>query len=141
MIFEKPEDLEREKNAIEKFVNVFKGSYKKLDPYDIDFKIFNEDKKHIAFVEVKGRNKDMSNAYPLPISLEKVAKLMAKKMVSVVIWACNDGIIYAQVKDLIGEVKWGGRPPREGAVNDEELMIYYAKQKSFKYIKFNETNF
>jgi len=136
MIFEKPEDLEREKNAIEKFVSLFGGSYQKLDQFDIDFKIFDKDKKLIAYVEVKGRNKDMSNAYPLPISLEKVSKLVGKRLNPVVVWACNDGIIYAQVKDVVGEVKWGGRPPREGSVNDEELMIYYTKQKGFKYVKF-----
>lgn len=136
MIFEKPEDLERERNAIEKFVSLFGGSYQKLDQFDIDFKIFDKDKKLIAYVEVKGRKKDMSNAYPLPISLEKVSKLVGKRLNPVVVWACNDGIIYAQVKDVVGEVKWGGRPPREGSVNDEELMIYYSKQKGFKYVKF-----
>lgn len=136
MIFEKPEDLEREKNAIEYFVNIFKGSYQKLDPYDIDFKVFNESKALIAYAEVKGRNRDMSNAYPLPISLEKVSKLIAKRLNPVLIWACSDGIIYGKVYDLRGEVKWGGRPPREGSSNDAELMIYYSKQKGLKYIKF-----
>ena len=137
MIFEKPEDLEREKNAIEYFVNMFKGSYKKLDPFDIDFKVFNENKVLIAYAEVKGRNVDMSNAYPLPVSLEKVAKLIAKRLNPVLIWACSDGIIYGKVYDLKGEVRWGGRPPREGASNHAELMIYYDKQKSLKYIKFS----
>lgn len=136
MIFEKPEDLEREKNAIEKFVSLFGGSYQKLGQFDIDFKVFDKDKTLIAYVEVKGRKKDMSNAYPLPISLEKVSKLVGKRLNPVVVWACNDGIIYAQVKDVVGEVKWGGRPPREGSVNDDELMIYYTKQKGFKYVNF-----
>jgi len=136
MIFEKQTDLDREKNAIEYFVNMFKGSYKKLDQYDIDFKIFDENKKHIAYAEVKGRNCDMSNAYPLPISLEKAAKLMAKRMNPVIVWACTDGIIYGKVYELKGEVKRGGRLPREDAVSDVELMIYYDKQKGLKYIKF-----
>jgi hypothetical protein len=141
MIFEKQVDLEREKNAIEKFVSIFEGSYEKLGQFDIDFKIFDKDKTLIAYVEVKGRKRDMSNAYPLPISLEKVAKLIGKRLNPVIVWACTDGIIYGKVYELIGEVKWGGRPPREGSVNDDELMIYYAKQKGFKYIKFNEKNF
>ena len=110
--------------------------FRSLDPLDIDYKIFDKDKKVIAYAEVKGRNRDMSNAYPLPISLEKVAKLIAKRLNPVLIWACSDGIIYGKVYDLRGEVKWGGRPPREGSSNDAELMIYYDKQKSLKYIKF-----
>jgi hypothetical protein len=136
MIFENQVDLEREKKAIEYFVNMFKGSYKKLDPFDIDFKVFDENKNHIAYAEVKGRNCDISNAYPLPISFEKVGKLIAKRMTPVLIWACSDGIIYGKVYDLKGEVRWGGRPPREGSITDAELMIYYDKQKGLKYIKF-----
>lgn len=136
MIFEKQADLERETNAIQKFVSIFEGSYKKLGQFDIDFKVFDKEQTLIAYVEVKGRNKDMSNAYPLPISLEKVSKLIGKRLNPVVVWACNDGIIYGKVYELTGEVKWGGRPPREGSVNDDELMIYYPKQKAFKYVKF-----
>ena len=36
MTFEKEIDLVREKKAIELFVSIFGGSYKKLDPHDID---------------------------------------------------------------------------------------------------------
>lgn len=137
MIFEKEEDLVRETIAIERFVKIFDGSYVKLDPFDIDFKVFDKNKTLIAYVEVKGRKKDMSNAYPLPISLIKVSKLMSKRLNPVVIWSCTDGIIYGKVSDLYGEVMWGGRPPREDSYNDEELMIYYPKQREFKYLKFS----
>ena len=111
MIFENQGDLERETKAIELFVSMFKGTYQKLSQLDIDFKVFSEENALIAYVEVKGRNKDMSNAYPLPISLEKIAKLTGKRLNPVVIWACNDGIIYGKVYELQGKVKWGGRPP------------------------------
>ena len=37
MRYETKEDLAREKRAVEKFVALFKGSYKKLGPNDIDF--------------------------------------------------------------------------------------------------------
>jgi hypothetical protein len=137
MIFENQGDLERETKAIELFVSMFKGTYQKLSQLDIDFKVFSEENALIAYVEVKGRNKDMSNAYPLPISLEKIAKLTGKRLNPVVIWACNDGIIYGKVYELQGKVKWGGRPPREGSYSDDELMVYYDKQKSLKYIKFS----
>jgi hypothetical protein len=52
------------------------------------------------------------------------------------IWACEDGIIYGKVNKLKGEIKWGGRTPRENSYNDQELMVYYDKQKELKYIRF-----
>jgi len=52
MISETEEDLRREKKAIETFVKTFGGSYQKLDPFDIDYKIFDRDKKVIAYAEV-----------------------------------------------------------------------------------------
>lgn len=137
MIFEKEEDLIREKKAIETFVKTFGGSYQKLDPFDIDYKIFDENKKIIAYAEVKGRIRIMRDAYPLPISAHKIIKLIDKRLNPVIIWACEDGIIYGRPEKLIGLVKQGGRPPREGAVNDIELMVYYDKQKSFKYVRYS----
>ena len=48
MRYETQEDRERENKAIEKFVSLFKGSYKKLGHSDIDFRVFDKDKKIIA---------------------------------------------------------------------------------------------
>jgi hypothetical protein len=135
MTFETEEDLRREKKAIEIFVNIFGGSYQKLDPKDIDYKIFDKDKNLIAYAEVKGRIRTMSNAYPLPISARKVVKLTDKRLNPVVIWACEDGIIYGKVNNLHGVIKWGGRPPRENSFDDSELMVYYDKQKELKYVR------
>lgn len=136
MIFETEEDLRREKKAIETFVNIFGGSYQKLDPRDIDYKIFDKDKNLIAYAEVKGRIRTMLNAYPLPISARKIVKLSDKRLLPVVIWSCEDGIIYGKINNLKGEVKWGGRTPRDHSFDDSELMIYYDKQKEFKYVRY-----
>jgi hypothetical protein len=136
MIFETEEDLRREKKAIEIFVNIFGGSYQKLDPRDIDYKIFDKDKNLIAYAEVKGRIRTMSNSYPLPISARKVVKLTDKRLNPVVIWACEDGIIYGKVNNLKGEIKFGGRLQRENSFDDSELMIYYDKQKELKYVRY-----
>lgn len=137
MIFETEEDLRREKKAIETFVRTFGGSFKKLDPLDIDYKIFNEENKLIAYAEVKGRVRTMREAYPLPVSLHKLSKLVDKRLNPVLIWACEDGIIYGKAKSLHGTIMWGGRKNRDGAVTDSELMVYYEKQKALKYIRFN----
>lgn len=135
MTFEKEIDLIREKKAIELFVSIFGGSYKKLDPHDIDYKVFDKDKNLIAYAEVKGRIRTMHSAYPLPIAARKLVKLIDKRITPVLIWACEDGIIYGKADKLQGEIKWGGRPPRDGTVNDSEMMVYYDKQKELKYIR------
>ena len=136
MTFETEADLQREKKAIELFVSIFDGSYLKLDPNDIDYKVFDKDKNLIAYAEVKGRVKTLRDAYPLPIAARKLVKLIDKRITPVVIWACEDGIIYAKANQLRGEIKWGGRPPRDGFVNDAELMVYYDKQKTMKYVRY-----
>ena len=134
--FETEIDLIREKKAIELFVSIFGGSFKKLDPNDIDYKVFDKNKNLIAYAEVKGRIRTMRTAYPLPISAKKLVKLIDKRLAPVLIWACEDGIIYGKANKLQGDIKWGGRPPRDGSVNDAEMMVYYDKQKELKYIRY-----
>lgn len=136
MRFENKSDLTREKKAIEKFVGIFGGSYKKLGSNDIDYRVFDSSKNLIAYVEVKGRLRALKDAYPLPVAARKIVKLCDKRLNPVMIWACEDGIIYAKVSEIQGSVKWGGRKPRENSFNDEELMIYYEQQKGFKYVRF-----
>jgi hypothetical protein len=135
-IFETDQDLLRETKAITTFVNVFGGSFKKLGPQDIDFKVFDKEGKLIAYAEVKGRLKSMKVAYPLPVALSKLSKLIDKRLNPVLIWACDDGIIYGKVFNLVGEVKMGGRIPREGGNTDQEMMVYFDKQKALKYVRF-----
>jgi len=136
MTFETDVDLIREKKAIELFVSIFGGSYKKLDPQDVDYKVFDKDKNLIAYAEVKGRIRTMKTAYPLPVSARKLVKLIDKRLAPVLIWACDDGIIYGKANKLIGEIKWGGRPPRDGSFSDSEMMVYFDNQKELKYIRY-----
>ena len=136
MRFESDIDIDREQRAIKKFVSRFKGTFKKLDPNDVDYRVYDESNKLIAYVEVKGRYKTIADAYPLPVAARKVVKVCDKRLNPVIIWACEDGIIYGKPTHLHGEVRWGGRKPREGAVNDQELMVYYDKQKEFRYFRY-----
>lgn len=138
MKFESKADRDREIRAIERFVSKFKGSYKKLSPTDVDFMVYDSDGKLIAFAEVKGRYTSMKGAYPLPIAARKVVKVSDKRLNPVIIWACDDGIIYGSPTNLIGETKWGGRKPRQSAINDAEVMMYYPKQRSLKYMRYNQ---
>lgn len=125
MTFDSPEDLRREKKAIELFVSIFNGSYQKLDPQDVDYKIFDKDSKLIAYAEVVSRVRTMTNAYPLPVPAKKLVKLFDKRIPPIIIWSCDDGIIYAKANELRGEI-----------IFDSELIVYYNKRKDFKYVRF-----
>jgi len=130
MIFETDTDILREKKAIDLFVSIFKGSYKKLDQFDIDYKVSDDRGQLIAYVEVVGRIRTMKTSYPLPITLSKLNKLIEKRLNPVIVWACDDGIIYAEATKIDGVIKWGGLPPRD------EMMVYYDKNKTMKYVRY-----
>jgi len=130
MIFETDTDILREKKAIDLFVSIFGGSYKKLDQFDIDYKLSDDRGQLIAYVEVVGRIRTMKTSYPLPITLSKLNKLIDKRLNPVIVWACDDGIIYAEATKLEGVIKWGGIPPRD------EMMVYYDKHKTMKYVRY-----
>jgi len=130
MIFETDTDILREKKAIDLFVSIFKGSYKKLDQFDIDYKVSDDKGQLIAYVEVVGRMRSMKTSYPLPITLSKLNKLIEKRLNPVIVWACDDGIIYAEATKIEGVIKWGGLPPRD------EMMAYYDKHKTMKYVRY-----
>jgi len=130
MIFETDTDILREKKAIDLFVSIFKGSYKKLDQFDIDYKVSDDRGQLIAYVEVVGRMRSMKTSYPLPITLSKLNKLIDKRLNPVIVWACDDGIIYAEATKIEGVIKWGGLPPRD------EMMVYYDKNKTMKYVRY-----
>jgi len=124
--FETEEEKRIQKKAIEVFVNTFGGTYQKLDASDVDYKIFDKNKNLIAYAEISGRIRTIRNAYPLPVSAKKLVKLIDKRLAPVIIWSCEDGIIYGKADKLVGDIKFDG----------DEMMVYYDKQRSFKYIRF-----
>ena len=137
MRFESKKDLDREVRAIDTFVNSFGGSYEKLGDNDIDFKVYDKNKNLISYVEVKGRLRSIENAFPLPVAARKLVKLADKRINPVIIWACDEGIVYAKIKDLEGKIRFGGRAVRAGSSNDIEVMAYFDySHKSFKIINY-----
>lgn len=132
-IFQTDNDLIREEIAMKAFAKKYNLLFKKLDEFDIDFAVYNLDNQLIAYAEVKGRNREIKDAYPLPISIRKISKLHDKKLNTIVIWSCFDGIIYGKLNKLVGVVKYGGMiEQREGSANDQELMAYYDRQTDLK---------
>jgi hypothetical protein len=141
--FETPADRVREELAILTFVNSFRespGFYSKLPDNDIDYRVSDNNGTPIACVEVKGRLREMADAYPLPVGVLKLAKLIERSELEdlepVIVWACTDGIIYGRVWKLEGRVRWGGREPRPGATHDAELMTYYFPQAGMKFVPY-----
>ena len=127
---------EKKEKAINAFIRIFGGSYQRLSPQDIDYRVYDSNKNLIGYVEVVIRNRTIREAYPLYIQAQRLVKLTDKRLNPVIIWACEDGIIYAKVKQLYGEIKWGGLPPQPESNNNNELVCYYIKQKHCKYIKY-----
>ena len=133
MRFENKQDLKNENNAISFFCKKYSMEFIKLGDNDVDFLVSKGNKQY--YLEVKGRRRDVSNAYPLPMAARKMVKLCDKNKPSIIIWDCNDGIIYGAVKELKCTGRIGGRTPREGSYNDIEFMLYFDKQKGLHTIK------
>ena len=136
MRFEKESDIKRELKAIEFFINKYNLDYKKLGEWDIDFSL-HKNNILVGYAEVKGRNKNIADAYPLPLAIRKIHSLTEKTKDPIIIWACYDGIIYAKLKKLKGVIKQGGRKPRKHSVNDIELMAYYENQTDLNIIYYD----
>lgn len=116
--------------AIQTFVNTFGGSYKKLDSNDVDFKIFKSDSSPIAYVQVVQKSSMIRTSYPLQIHARKLMKLFDKRMNPVIIWCCDDGIIYAKASSISGEIFFSDK--------EEDIMVSYQKQKGMKYVRFTQ---
>ena len=138
MRFETIEDLSREIKAALFFKQKMKNNDNikivKLEQNEVDFKILKNNKIY-GYIEVKGRKKNIKEAYPLPVAIKKLHKLQEQKSgLKFLIWACNDGIIVSNIKDLTGTILFSGRKPREGSVNDLELMAYFKDSEKLKKI-------
>lgn len=131
VIFETKKDLDREEKAVSLFCKEYGLTYGKLHRLDIDFKIY-KDNKFVFYLEVKGRMRKLNECYPLPISVKKLIKISDKSGKAVVLWACLDGIVFSYLHKLKGDIRIGGRRPREGSSNDIEFMAYYNKNSNLK---------
>lgn len=129
--FERPEDIAREEKAMRLFLSgSARFSSKKLSPHEIDFEIL-EDGSTFGYIEIKGVKKvpSVDSDHTPIVAIKKLTSLQKyineRKCDHVYIaWAYADGIKYAKVKDLKGTISWGGQfKPREGSVNDQELMF------------------
>lgn len=140
--FEKHEDIIREEKAVRLFVdNSDRFVCEKLSPNEIDFLIWDVQNPNnpLCAIEIKGVKKvpSVDSEHTPIVAIKKLTELQKyineKKIVRVFIaWAYHDGIKYVELRDLDGDIYWGGQKiPRDGSVNDHELM-FKASRTQFK---------
>lgn len=140
--FEKPEDIIREEKAVRLFVDDSdRFVCEKLSPNEIDFLIWDVQSPNepICALEIKGVKKvpSVDSEHTPIVAIKKLTELQKyineKKISRVFIaWAYGDGIKYSEIRDLDGDIYWGGQKiPRQGSTNDHELM-FKASRTQFK---------
>lgn len=125
-MFEQDQDITKEKKAVELYLRRIGGSYKKLSPDDVDFRIIGENKSTIGYAEVSVLDTEMKDSFPLMVQARKIIKLRDKRLHAVMIWSCIDGIYYLPIEGLVGRASWS---------DEGELMLSFENKKLFKYVK------
>ena len=125
-MFEQDQDITKEKKAVELYLRRIGGSYKKLSPDDVDFRIIGENKSTIGYAEVNVLDTEMKDSFPLMVQARKIIKLRDKRLHAVMIWSCIDGIYYLPIEGLVGRATWS---------DEGELMLSFDNKKLFKYVK------
>ena len=97
-MFEQDQDISKEKKAVELYLRRIGGSYKKLSPDDVDFRIIGENKSTIGYAEVSVLDTEMKDSFPLMVQARKIIKLRDKRLHAVMIWSCIDGIYYLPIE-------------------------------------------
>lgn len=125
-MFEQDQDISKEKKAVEIYLRRIGGSYKKLSPDDVDFRIIGENKSTIGYAEVSVLDTEMKDSFPLMVQARKIIKLRDKRLHAVMIWSCIDGIYYLPIEGLVGRATWS---------DEGELMLSFDNKKLFKYVR------
>lgn len=125
-MFEQYQDIKKEKQAVELYLQRAGGTYKKLSPDDVDFRLFSSAKSIIGYAEVKVLNTQMKDSFPLTVEARKIIKLRDKRLSAVMIWYCIDGIFYLPIEGLHGDALWS---------EDGELLLKFNNKKIFKYVR------
>ena len=85
-------------------------------------------------VEIKTHKCESTKYNQIMISVSKIGKLNHyNKGNNLLMIMYNDCILVSKIKDLRGNMSYGGREPREGSAHDQELCLYLDKS-SFKKI-------
>ena len=102
MIFNGDEDKQRQNKAISKFTESFGGSFKRLSPTDVDYRVYDKDGEIIAYAQVICVYDNISKQ--LEVLADKAVRVANKMMNPIIIWAFDDGIAYIKLKNSEGRI-------------------------------------
>ena len=122
--------------ALKRFCKEFELTFVENKDFAFLDATLRKDTKFIGQAEVKGVHSNYEDKEYVVVSMRKMVdcqkeQIKNKKPVAI-IWAFNDCIAYAKLKDLSGEFYFGGRKKRKGSTHDIELMLKIDKQKLIK---------
>lgn len=131
--FESQKDIDNELNVIKKIC--WDGTlYKKLGQHDLDFLVYelrNENKIGLCFIEIKCYCKNHDDFPNTMVSCIKHRKMMKRssQLPTYLFIQWKDKLVYINANNIQGEKRVGGRKPREGSSNDQEMMIFVPNEK------------
>jgi len=127
--FESNQDITAEKKLLHDFCTYYKYEGTKLPQWEIDYLVHRQGKA-IGFVEIKNYTSTFDKYDRGMLSLIKLNKMISshKYLPTLLLmsWACGTKG-WIGLDDIKGEIKWGGRKPRDGSANDMEFVIYFPK--------------
>lgn len=128
--FESQNDIENEL----KVMNLIcpDGQFKKLGENDLDFLVYdlgNGQKIGLCYIEIKCYNANHDDYPTTMVSCIKYRKMMEKSLPTFLFIQWNDKLVYINSKKISGENRVGGRKPRKGSTNDQEMMIFVSNEK------------
>ena len=132
MKFENTENRSRQTQALKLFCKEFELTFVENKDFAFLDATLRKDTKFIGQAEVKGVHSNYDDKDFVVVSMRKMVdcqkeQIKNKKPVAI-IWAFDDCIAYAKLKDLSGEFYFGGRKKRKGSTYDIELMIKIDKK-------------
>ena len=121
-------DISIQKKSLAAFAQIKGLDYKKLGHQDVGYKLISINNITQGYAEVCITNQNIKNAFPLKILARKLVKLIDKRLNAVIIWGCQDGILYINPTKIKGEAEW--------CPKNEDLIITFTNKKEFKYVRF-----
>ena len=124
--FNQPEQERLKQKGIESFTAVKGWTFRPLDPLDVSYRLFNDNDEVIGYAEVIPLVRPIRMAYPLPFRIDKLVKLIDKRLNPFLVWSCEDGIMYAKAADVTGIFRF----------KSTMFHGYLDKQSAIKYIRY-----
>ena len=136
MKFENSSNRTRQTEALKLFCKEFGLTFVENKDFAYLDATLRKATKFVGQAEVKGVHSNYEEKEFVVVSMRKLVDCQKEQIKNqkpvAIIWAFNDCIAYAKLKDLSGEFYFGGRKQRTGSTHDVELMVKIDKTKLIK---------